>query len=116
VAIHRSQCSNFRNMSANVPERVIAVDWGASKPDLTALYPVDVVVEASDRQGLLRDISEVFTKEKMNVIGVNTQSNKDARGGTAWMGFTVEVNDAARLKHVLQMVAQIGGVRSARRR
>jgi GTP pyrophosphokinase len=116
VAIHRINCSNFRNMCANVPERVIAVDWGTSKPDLAVLYPVDVVIEASDRQGLLRDISEVFSKEKMNVIGVHTQSNKDARGGTAWMGFTVEVNDAARLKHVLQMVAQIGGVRSARRR
>ena len=35
-------------------------------------------VEAADRQGLLRDISEVFAKEKMNVIGVQTQSVKDA--------------------------------------
>jgi hypothetical protein len=46
-----------------------------------AVYPVDVAVEAADRQGLLRDISEVFAKEKMNVIGVQTQSVK----GTAWM-------------------------------
>ncbi len=45
-------------------------------------YPVDVLVEADDRQGLLRDISEVFAKEKMNVIGVQTQSVK-ARGSTA---------------------------------
>ncbi|MBP6752907.1 MAG: GTP pyrophosphokinase, partial [Alicycliphilus sp.] len=77
-----------------------------------AVYPVDVAVEASDRQGLLRDISEVFAREKTNVIGVQTQSVK----GTAWMTFTVEVSDAGRLNKVLGMVANVQGVRSARRR
>ena len=61
----------------------------AQGADGAAVYPVDVAIEATDRQGLLRDISEVFTKEKMNVIGVQTQSVK----GTAWMTFTVEVAD-----------------------
>ncbi len=116
VAIHRSSCSNFRNMAARAPERVIAVAWSGGSAGSGALFPVDVAVEASDRQGLLRDISDVFAKEKVNVIGVNTQSSKDTRGGTAWMEFTVEVNNAARLKQVLALVAQIGGVRSARRR
>jgi GTP pyrophosphokinase len=80
------------------------------------LYAVDVSIEATDRQGLLRDISEVFAKEKMNVIGVQTQSVKDKRGGTAWMTFTVEVAQAVRLKQVLQIVGEVSGVRSARRR
>jgi len=71
-----------------------------------------VAIEAADRQGLLRDISEVFTKERMNVIGVQTQSVK----GTAWMTFTVEVADAGRLHKVLAVVAELKGVRSARRR
>jgi len=76
------------------------------------LYPVEVSVEASDRQGLLRDISEVFAKEKMNVVGVQTQSVK----GTAWMTFTVEIGDAARLNKVLGTVRSVKGVRAARRR
>ena len=76
------------------------------------MYPVDVAIEAADRQGLLRDISEVFTKEKMNVIGVQTQSIK----GTAWMTFTIEVSDSGRLHKVLAIVADLKGVRSARRR
>ncbi|MBX9816810.1 MAG: ACT domain-containing protein, partial [Burkholderiaceae bacterium] len=76
------------------------------------VYPVDVAVEAIDRQGLLRDISEVFAKEKMNVIGVQTQSVK----GTAWMTFTVEVAESGRLSKVLKSVGELGGVRSARRR
>jgi GTP pyrophosphokinase len=116
VAIHRADCSNFREMAARSPERIIAVAWGAPRGEKGALYPVDVIVEAADRQGLLRDISEVFAKEKMNVAGVKTQTVRDAQGGTAWMTFTVEVADSARLAHVLGVVARVGGVRSARRK
>ncbi|MES2280836.1 MAG: bifunctional (p)ppGpp synthetase/guanosine-3',5'-bis(diphosphate) 3'-pyrophosphohydrolase [Pseudomonadota bacterium] len=116
VSIHRSDCSNFRNMASGSPDRVIEVEWNAPKSADGAVYPVDVAIEASDRQGLLRDISEVFAKEKMNVIGVQTQSVKDNRGGTAWMTFTVEVAQSGRLKQVLGVVAEVPGVRSARRR
>ncbi|OYY99313.1 MAG: GTP pyrophosphokinase, partial [Polaromonas sp. 28-63-22] len=120
VSIHRGDCSNFRNMASGSPDRVIEVAWNAPKagngPAGGVVYPVDVSVEAADRQGLLRDISEVFTREKMNVIGVQTQSVKDNRGGTAWMTFTVEVTQSSRLAQVLGLVAEVPGVRSARRR
>jgi GTP pyrophosphokinase len=112
VSIHRTDCSNFRQIAARTPERVIDVEWGLPKKDEAAVYPVDVAIEASDRQGLLRDISEVFAKEKMNVIGVQTQSVR----GTAWMTFTVEVADSQRLNKVLAIVDDVQGVRSARRR
>jgi GTP pyrophosphokinase len=111
VSIHRRDCSNFRELAARSPERVIQVQWGAARSD-GAVYPVDVAVEAADRQGLLRDISELFAKEKMNVIGVQTQSVK----GTAWMTFTVEIADSARLNKVLGLVAEVRGVRWAKRR
>jgi GTP pyrophosphokinase len=116
VSIHRSDCSNFRNMAGGSPDRVIEVKWSSPKVADGSVYPVDVAVEAADRQGLLRDISEVFAKEKMNVIGVQTQSVKDGRGGTAWMTFTVEVTQSGRLNKVLGTVAEVRGVRSARRR
>jgi GTP pyrophosphokinase len=116
VAIHRADCSNFRQMAQRAGERVIAVEWGVPRGEKSAAYPVDVAVEASDRSGLLRDVTEVFAKEKMNVTGVRTQSVKDAQGGTAWMTFTIEVTDTARLAAVLRLVAQVPGVRSARRR
>jgi len=111
VSVHRVDCSNFRTMAARDGERVIDVEWGATKGD-APVYAVDVAVEAADRQGLLRDISDVFAREKMNVIGVQTQSVK----GTAWMTFTVEIADAARLAQVLGVVTAVAGVRSARRR
>lgn len=116
VSIHRHDCSNFRNMASGSPDRVIDVEWSSPKIPDGSIYPVDVAVEATDRQGLLRDISEVFAKEKMNVIGVQTQSVKDNRGGTARMTFTVEVAQSGRLNQVLGIVAGVAGVRSARRR
>lgn len=112
VSIHRADCSSFRMMAMRDAERVIDVEWGEQKADASSVYAVDVAVEAADRQGLLRDISDVFAREKMNVIGVQTQSVK----GTAWMTFTIEIADAARLAQVLNVVAAVSGVRSARRR
>jgi GTP pyrophosphokinase len=109
VSIHRRDCPSFHELAAKTPERVIDVEWGGGEG---AVYPVDVAVEAADRQGLLRDISEVFAKEKMNVIGVQTSTVK----GTAWMTFTVEVADASRLAKVLALVREVAGVQRARRR
>jgi GTP pyrophosphokinase len=115
VAIHRRNCSNLRNLRQRAPDRVIAVEWGRSRGE-GALYPIDVLVEAQDRSGLLRDITEVFAKEKVNVTGAHTQSLRGSGAGTAWMTFTVEVADTQRLAQVLKQVTQVAGVRAARRR
>ena len=118
VAIHRRHCSNLRHMRQRSPERVIAVEWGrsASAGRDSALYPIDVRVEAGDRPGLLRDITEVFAKEKVNVTGVHSQSVKGSGGAVAWMTFTVEIGNTERLSQVLALVAHIAGVRLARRK
>ncbi len=112
VSVHRADCPNVREFMARNAERVIDVQWGQPRAERAPVYPVDVVVQALDRQGLLRDISEVFLKEKMNVIGVQTQTVRDI----AWLTFTVEVADAMRLQQVLGLVTMLPGVRSARRR
>jgi GTP pyrophosphokinase len=111
VSIHREDCRQFQGLLARHGERVIEVRWGVQKPGQTLLYPVEVSVQATDRQGLLRDISEVFAKEKMNVVGVQTQSVK----GAAWMTFTVEVSDASLLKRVMQSVTSVSGVALVKR-
>ena len=111
VSVHRAHCPNFEQMLLRQPDRAIEVQW-QGLGEGAAVYPVDVQVQAQDRQGLLRDISEVLAREKINVIGVQTQSVK----GTAWMTFTVEVGDAVRLGKVLATVRGVAGVESARRR
>ncbi len=110
VSIHRQNCPNFKQLLVKDADRVIQVQWG--KPQPQAFYPVDVALEAYDRQGLLRDISEVFAKERMNVVGVQTQTIK----GVAWMTFTVEVQDSSKVEKVLGIVKEVKGVRAVRRR
>jgi len=116
VAVHRASCSNLRELVGRSRERLIDVAWGAADAAHPALYPLDVSVEAGDRPGLLRDVSEVLAKEKINVTGVRSQSVRDGAGGTAFMTFTVEVADATRLAAALVQVRRVPGVRSARRR
>ena len=131
VSIHRLACSNFlaliaRN-DANDEGRVIDVAWANAKSSTSntsnapasssnQVYPVDVVIEAADSQGLLKAILEVFSKDKLNVIAANTQSHRSSGGDTAVMTFTVEVTNSARLNKVLSQVLDVPGVRSARRR
>ncbi len=112
VSVHRADCPNLRELKARNAQRVIEVEWGVARGERAPVYPVDVAVQAGDRQGLLRDISELFLKEKMNVIGVQTQTLRNQ----AWMIFTVEVTDAERLQQVIRLVTSLDGVRSARRR
>ena len=109
VSIHRATCKNFAEMRSKAPERVIETDWGRAGHD--TVYPVDLFILAGDRQGLLRDISEVFSREKINVIGVNTQSAK----GQARMTFTAEIGSTAQLQKALLAIMEVGGVEEARR-
>jgi GTP pyrophosphokinase len=108
VSIHRMDCPNFANLAALHPERVIETDWGGQT---TGVFPTDIVVDAHDRQGLLRDISEIFAREKLNVIGVNTQSKQ----GKAHMGFTVEITNLQQLQRTLAMIHEVDGVVGVRR-
>ena len=108
VSVHRAACSNARALARRSPERVIDVTWGAGGEG----YPTEVFVLAQDRPGLLRDISEVFAREKLNVLGVNTLSQR----GEARMQFTVQVPDAAVTRRTLAQIAEVKGVIVARRR
>ena len=109
VSIHRRDCETFLRLASRAPERVIETTWGKN-PEL--VYPVDVLVLANDRQGLLRDISEVFAREKLNVIGVNTQSQKQV----ARMQFTVEISDTANLNRAIHLIRDVTGVFEVKRK
>lgn len=109
VSIHRLSCKNFAEMRAKAPERVIQTEWGSAGSE--TVYPVDIFILASDRQGLLRDISEVFSREKINVTGVNTQSTK----GQARMVFTAEIGSTSQLQKALGAIREVPSVHEARR-
>ncbi|HEY4801023.1 MAG TPA: bifunctional (p)ppGpp synthetase/guanosine-3',5'-bis(diphosphate) 3'-pyrophosphohydrolase [Paraburkholderia sp.] len=114
MSIHRSDCPTFLRMAERAPERVLHTTWSADVMGGRgqSVYPVDISIEATDRQGLLRDISEVFAREKMNVIGVKTQSRRNA----AYMQFTVEVSNSAQIQRACALLGEVGGVLRALRK
>jgi GTP pyrophosphokinase len=111
VSIHRQDCSTFKQLLARAPERVVVTEWG-NQPEGKSLFPVDLALMAVDRQGLLRDISEVFSRLKINVTGVKTQSRK----GTASMQFTIEVPSTNGLQTAVSALLEVKGVTEARRK
>ncbi len=111
VTIHRRDCPNVRNLPAAETERLIRVRW-ADQP-AGASYAVDLQVLASDRKGLLRDVTSVVSDADIDVLGVATSS--DRRNDTASMRFTVEVRDNAQLEHLLLKLKQIPDVFDVRR-
>ncbi|MBU9545152.1 MULTISPECIES: RelA/SpoT family protein [Burkholderia] len=114
MSIHRSDCATFRRMAERAPERVLHTTWSADVLGGrgASVYPVDLMIEATDRQGLLRDISEVFAREKMNVVGVKTQSRRN----TAFMQFTVEVSNSAQVQRACTLLGEVQGVVRAGRK
>ena len=109
VSVHRSDCTSYLQLQRRHLERVIEVSWGDTTDNL---YPVDVVVRAQDREGLLRDLSEVFARLRLNVVAVNTQS----KGSLAHMVFTVMVSDGANLQRANKALSCVVGVISVQRR
>jgi GTP pyrophosphokinase len=111
VTVHRRDCANVRHLPPGEQDRLVRVRWASQPADAT--YPVDVLVIAGDRKGLLRDISSVFADDDVDVVGVNTHSDRST--DTAAMRFTVEVRDMDHLERVLGKLHQVPDVLDVRR-
>lgn len=106
ISVHRADCASVRRLD---PERRVSAEWGDAAG---ATFPVDIEVEAVDRTGLLRDISEVLSRERINVTATNTAS----RDLSARMRFTLEVANLEQLQRALQLIREVRGVMRAVRR
>jgi len=112
VSIHRVDCRDFRNLAEQHPERVTVAEWGERAYDKEkSSFPVDIFVQAMDRRGLLRDISELLLREKLNLTAVNTQTKKNI----ANMRFTLEVGSISQLQRAITQIREVKGVLDARR-
>lgn len=103
VSIHRSDCSNLTRLQEEQRKRMIPASWGKN---LEGAFSTDVAVESADRQGLLRDISEIFTRHSINVVAVQSQS----RAQVARMRFTIQVDGLERLQKALVDLGRVAGV------
>jgi GTP pyrophosphokinase len=110
VTIHRERCPNLLRMQAVNPRRVLRVEWNL---DTDSLMPVRIRVEALDRRGLLRDVSDVMALERLSIDGVNSDTDPDDRIATIVM--RTAVRDSEQLGRVLQRLSAVPNVLRALR-
>jgi GTP pyrophosphokinase len=111
ITIHRRDCPNALRHHGETDERLIEVSWGA---EAGRTYPVDVEITAYERAGLLRDITSLLANEHVNVLAVNTLTDKAQN--VARMTFTLEVPDLGVLARVLALIDQVPNVAEVRRK
>jgi GTP pyrophosphokinase len=110
VTIHRAGCHSLKRMRELKPDRVLQVEWNV---DADSLMPLRIRVEAYDRRGLLRDVTDVLAAEKMSIEGVN--SNTDPADRIATIEMRTAVHDAAQLARVLKRLKAVPNVLRAQR-
>jgi len=110
VTVHRKRCPNLLRMQAANARRVLRVQWNLGAD---SLLPVRIRVEALDRRGLLRDVSDVMALERLSIDGVNSDTDPGDRIATIVM--RTAVRDSEQLGRVLQRLSAVPNVLRALR-
>ena len=101
IAVHRKNCPNV----INEHERLVSVMW---RDDIEfATYPVDIIIEANDRNNLVVDIMSTLTAAK---VSLNSFHAKLANNGTVDITATLMVSDSKRLNDVFNLLRSISGI------
>ncbi len=110
IAVHRSDCEQFSTLQERHPERIVEVSWSAKT---SSEFALSIKVEATDRQGLIRDISSVLANEKVNVMSMNVNTIDDKQ--LAIFNMKISVSDLSTTNRLLTKLMQIEGVYDASR-
>jgi GTP pyrophosphokinase len=112
VTIHRADCAGLARMVKQKPQRLLEVEWTASD---AARVPARVSIEAFDRRGLLRDISDLIAEEHLSIEGVSSHTDPDDRIARFEVRLTVrDAADLARLQRKLGKIPNVFQVKRLR--
>ncbi|MGP5791475.1 RelA/SpoT family protein [Psychrobacter celer] len=109
VSVHNRGCPEYLRLIERDPEREVEASWRVQPG---RYQPVDIHIEAYDRRGLLRDLTQIIDKENVNIRQVETLSNDD---NIAFLKFHIEVSGLAHLSKLLAKLEQQHGILHARR-
>lgn len=102
VTVHRINCPNI----AHQKTRLIDVNW---KENLELQsYPVDVCIEANDRNSLLADLMQTLSIQKVNVTSLNAKLHSTTM--TTTVNATIYVSDSKRLNDLMDIIRNVKGV------
>ena len=112
VTIHRTDCINVMNMSAEDRNRLIDAEWQVPAHESCERYMADINVFAYNRTGLIVDISKIFTERKIDILALNTRISKQ---GTATINICFEVRSKEELNSMVEKIRQIESVKDIER-
>ena len=112
VTIHRTDCINVMNMSAEDRNRLIDAEWQVPEQENGERYIADLNIYAYNRRGLIVDISKLFTERKIDISSLNTRTSKQ---GIATINISFEVGSKEELNSVIEKLRQIESVKDIER-
>ena len=105
VSVHRQDCVNILNLEHDKQEQLISVEWSNHE---NQIFEINLVIQAIDRTGLLKDITNILSDLKVNVLGIQTLSNKDTQ--IADIQIILEIQDLQQLQKVSDKIMQLSNV------
>lgn len=110
ITIHNKDCLNIKHIQEINPERLIDVNWDKNAANL--FFAVDILIEAIDRQDLLRDIINLLSSEKIKIINMNTAKSKQ---GLANIYLSIEISSVEDLGKILDKLQALPNVNMAKK-
>ncbi len=108
VSIHRTDCVNVIHMPTMERVRFIDAEWQQSPEEVTGeKYVVEIKIFANNRSGLLADISRTLTEKNIDILSMNTRTNKQ---GLATMSTSFEVRSREELNRIIDKIGAIESV------
>lgn len=108
MSIHRTDCVNILHLSNAERARLIDAEWEQTESDAsTGQYMAEIKMYATDRQGMLMEISKIFTENKIDVKSMNVRTSKQGTA-TVEMGFIVRGREE--LARLIEKMRQLEGV------
>ena len=108
ISIHRTDCVNILNLPEIERARLIDAEWEGSPEEIQGeKYVAEIVIYANNRSGLLADISRALTEKNIDILSMNTRTNKQ---GLATLSASFEVGSRDELNRVIDKIRTIESV------
>jgi len=108
VSIHRTDCINILNLPELERERLIDAEWEGVPDEVTGeKYIAEIRIFANNRNGLLADISKALTEKNIDILSMNTRTNKQ---GLATLSTSFEISNRDELIRIIDKIRSIESV------
>ncbi len=111
VTIHQEHCQNIMHAIHQRPERALSVSWGLK---LSQRYAIDILIEAFDKPGITREISNLIANEKLVLLNFKMRTDKSSNRN--FIDLTVELENLNRFQDLLNQLKHLPDVLMVRRR